>query len=270
MGLAWNFLGFSKGYNYVMGFAELLSGVLLLFRRTTTLGAIVTLGVAGNIMAINYFYDVPVKLLSTALVVMSFFLLAKDTHRLINFFFLNRPVSAANLAAPVFKKKWQNILTVILKYGLILYVLISNTLQSAEAVKTYGEKAPRPPLYGIHNIQAFIRNNDTIAPLATDTGRWDKLTVSYPGYSFIKFLNDSIKGFAFTPDTVAKKIEMFSYDDTTKKSNFIYSFPGNNILLLTGKLNNDSVTIQMKKFDLNNFRLVNRGFHWVNEYPFNR
>ncbi len=32
MGLAWNFLGFSKGYNYVMGFAELSSGVLLLFR----------------------------------------------------------------------------------------------------------------------------------------------------------------------------------------------------------------------------------------------
>jgi hypothetical protein len=270
MGLAWNFLGFSKGYNYVMGFAELLSGALLLFRRTTTLGAIVTIVVAGNIMAINYCFDVPVKLLSTALVVMSLFLLAKDINRLMNFFFLNRPVSAANIAAPVFKKKWQNILTTVLKYGLILYVLISNTLQSAAAVNMYGEKAPRPPLYGIYNVQTFVRNNDTIAPLATDTGRWGKLMVSYTGYSFVKFMNDSIKGFAFKPDTVAKKIDMFSYDDTTRKSNFVYSFPGNNVLLLTGKLNNDSVIIQMKKYDLNNFRLVSREFHWVNEYPFNR
>jgi hypothetical protein len=253
MGLAWNFLGFSKGYNYVMGFAELLSGTLLLFRRTAALGAIVTIVVAGNIMAINYCYDVPVKLLSTALVVMSFFLLAKDINRLMNFFFLNKPVSAANIAAPVFKKKWQNIVTVLLKYGLILYVLISNTLQSAEAVNMYGEKAPKPPLYGIYNVQTFIRNNDTLPPLTTDTARWSKLFVSYTGYSFIKFMNDSIKGFAFTPDTTARKIVMFDYNDATKKSNLLYSFPQEDVLLLTGKLNDDSVTIEMKKYDLKNF-----------------
>ncbi len=87
MGLAWSFLGFSQGYNYVMGGAEILSGILLLFRRTTVLGALVTVGVAGNIMAINYCYDVPVKLLSTALVIMALFLLGKDIRRLFNFFF---------------------------------------------------------------------------------------------------------------------------------------------------------------------------------------
>ena len=26
----------------------------------------------------------------------------------------------------------------------------------------------------------------------------------------------------------------------------------------------------LKRFDENRFRLVNRGFHWVNEYPYNR
>ena len=270
MGLAWNFLGFSKGYNYVMGFAELSSGILLLFRRTTTLGAIVTLVVAGNIMAINYCFDVPVKLLSTALVVMALFLLAKDIHRVVNFFFLNKPTNAANIAAPVFRKKWQNIATVILKYGLILYVAITNVLQATEAMKEYGDVAPKPPLYGIYNVEYFIRNNDTIAPLATDTTRWKKLIVSYPEYSFVQFMNDSTKGFAFKPDTIKKRIEIFSYNDTTKKSNLVYSFPQKDILLLTGKLDSNSVVIKMKKYDLKNFRLINRGFHWVNEYPYNR
>ena len=83
-------------------------------------------------------------------------------------------------------------------------------------------------------------------------------------------MNDSIKGFAFTPDTTARKIVMFDYNDATKKSNLLYSFPQEDVLLLTGKLNDDSVTIEMKKYDLKNFLLVNRGFHWVNEYPFNR
>jgi len=270
MGLAWNFLGFSKGYNYVMGFAELSSGILLLFRRTTTLGAIVTLVVAGNIMAINYCFDVPVKLLSTALVVMALFLLAKDIHRVVNFFFLNKSTNAANIAAPVFRKKWQNIATVILKYGLILYVAITNVLQATEAMKEYGDVAPKPPLYGIYNVEYFIRNNDTIAPLATDTTRWKKLIVSYPEYSFVQFMNDSTKGFAFKPDTIKKRIEIFSYNDTTKKSNLVYSFSQKNILLLTGKLDSNSVVIKMRKYDLKNFRLINRGFHWVNEYPYNR
>ena len=270
MGLAWNFLGFSRGYNYVMGLAELLSGILLLFRRTTTLGALVTLAVAGNIMAINYCFDVPVKLLSTALVVMSLFLLAKDIHRLMNFFILNRPAQAANISAPVFRKKWQNILLCVLKYALIVYVIIINIQQALSAMKQYGEAAPKPPLHGIYNIETFVRNKDTLAPLTTDTTRWDQLIVSYPGYAFIKMMNDSTRGFAFSADTVEKKIEMFSYRDTTKKSNFVYNFPQKNALRLIGKLNGDSVVIQMNKYDLNNFRLINRGFHWVNEYPFNR
>ena len=270
MGLAWNFLGFSRGYNYVMGLAELLSGSLLLFRRTTTLGALVTLAVAGNIMAINYCFDVPVKLLSTALVVMALFLLARDTHRLINFFFLNKPAQAANISAPVFRKKWQNILLTVLKYVLIFYVVVINIQQALSAMKQYGDAAPKPPLHGIYNIETFVRNRDTLAPLTTDTTRWDQLMVSYPGYAFIKMMNDSSKGFAFNTDTVAKRIEMFSYGDTSKKSNFVYSFPRKDVLLLVGKLNNDSVLIQMNRYDLNNFRLINRGFHWVNEYPFNR
>jgi hypothetical protein len=270
MGLAWNFLGFSQGYNYVMGFAEILSGVLLLFRRTTTLGAIVTLAVAGNIMAINYCYDVPVKLLSTALVVMSLFLLAKDFSRLANFFFFNRATTPASIVAPVFRKKWQNITLVILKYGLIIYVVYLNIHQALSAMKEYGDVAPRPPLYGIYTVESFIRNKDTLPALATDTVRWHKLIISYPGYAFVQRMNDSTKGYAFTPDTATKKIEMFSYQDTTKKSSFVYSFPQKDLLLLAGKLNDDSVWIQMKKFELNNFRLINRGFHWINEYPFNR
>jgi len=42
MGLAWRFLSYSAAYNYFMGFAEISGALLLLFRRTVTLGAILT------------------------------------------------------------------------------------------------------------------------------------------------------------------------------------------------------------------------------------
>jgi len=114
MGLAWTFMGYSKAYNYFTGCAELLGGILLLFRRTTTLGALIALMVSANIMAINYCFDVPVKILSTALVLMTLFLLGRDFKRLWNFFILNQVAPPANLSKPVFKKRWKNIgLTVV-------------------------------------------------------------------------------------------------------------------------------------------------------------
>ncbi|MBS1564098.1 MAG: hypothetical protein JST39_06900, partial [Bacteroidetes bacterium] len=46
--------------------------------------------------------------------------------------------------------------------------------------------------------------------------------------------------------------------------------PDKEHLVLSGVLLKDSVEVVMKRVDLNRFRLVNRGFHWVNETPFNR
>ena len=45
MGLLWTFMGYSKGYTMFTGFGELVGGLLLLVRRTRTLGALVVFGV---------------------------------------------------------------------------------------------------------------------------------------------------------------------------------------------------------------------------------
>lgn len=43
-------------------------------------------------------------------------------------------------------------------------------------------------------------------------------------------------------------------------------------LLIDGPLQGEAapVSIRMRKVDPSRFLLVNRGFHWVNEYPLNR
>ena len=85
-GLAWSFLGYSKGYNLFMGIAEVMS-VFLFFRRTLTFGLIVTLVVTLNVMAINFFYDVPLKIVTTHLVLITLFLIAPNFKSLLDFFF---------------------------------------------------------------------------------------------------------------------------------------------------------------------------------------
>lgn len=51
---------------------------------------------------------------------------------------------------------------------------------------------------------------------------------------------------------------------------FSYHIPDSTVLNLHGKLNNDTVNISLQKIDHTKFRLVSRGFNWINEYPYNR
>jgi len=270
MGLAWTYMGFSKAFNYFTGFAELITGLLLFNRKTTTLGAVIGLAVTGNIMAINYCFDVPVKIVATMLVIMCLFILIRDTHRLVNFFFKNKDAQPSNLSPHRFKAQWKNIALMIFKWVLILYVIIFNFNQAIGLEKQYGEKSPKPPLYGLYNVETFIKNRDTLKPLTTDTVRWSKFIISYVGGAQIKLMNDSMKYIAFKADIKKQTITANTYADTVNKYHLAYSTPKPDILILKGMWKKDSVNITMRKADPNSFRLISRGFHWINEFPYNR
>lgn len=270
MGLAWTFMGYSKGYNYFTGLAELTCGILLLFRKTTTLGAVIAFTVTANIMAINYCFDVPVKIIATMLVLMTLFILSRDLNRFINFFFLNRIAEPVVLTPMRFKKRWKNITLITLKYVLIIYVTFITAYSCIRGMTLYGEKAPKPPLYGIYNAETFVRNRDTIAPLITDTTRWRRLVISGKDYARVYLMNDSTRNYAFKVDTVAQKIAMYTYTDTLHKFFLSYIKPKPDLLIIKGKLLKDSLTITLRRFNEQKFRLTSRGFHWVNEHPYNQ
>lgn len=270
MGLAWNFMGYSKAFSMFTGLAEAVGGFLLLFRRTATFGSLMLMTVLSNIVMMNFCYDIPVKLFSLHLLLKAVFIMLPDARRLIYFFFLNKPVPTLNIK-PRFNKKWTRITWFSVKTLLILLSLYSTISGPVEGYKKYGEAAPKPPLYGIYNVETFIMNKDTLLPLTTDTLRWKTLIVNWPNSAGVKLMNDSLKYFSFKADTGRKNIEMYSYNDTTKKSYFTYQMlEKDSIMLLHGKWRDDAVFMRMKKYDVRNFLLVNREFNWINEYPFNR
>ncbi|NML19248.1 hypothetical protein HHL16_00115 [Pseudoflavitalea sp. G-6-1-2] len=268
MGLAWTYMGYSDTYNYFTGFAELLGGVLLLTRRTTTLGAIVCLGVMSNVFMINMGYDVPVKLLSFNTILMSIFLIWKDGKKLAAFFFQNKPTTSSDVGAPYTSRKARIILATI-KWLIVAFVLISTFYGAFTAQSMYGAKAPKPPLYGIYYTEDFTRNNETVVPLTTDTTRWKRLIIPSAKYATAQLLNDSIKRFMINIDTVAKTVEFTPPSDTLAKSRFSYKADPP-YLTMSGVVKNDTIRIRLKRFDEKQFLLMKRGFHWVNEFPYNR
>jgi hypothetical protein len=100
MGLLWAFMGASKGYTMFAGAAEILAGVLLFFRRTALLGALICGAVMTNVLALNLFYDVPVKLYSALLLATATFLILPDAQRLASLLLLNRAAPARDLSMP--------------------------------------------------------------------------------------------------------------------------------------------------------------------------
>lgn len=90
MNVVWAFMGASRPYTIFAGLGEILGASLLIWRRTATLGALVTLGVMTNIVMLNYCYDVPVKLYSTHLLAMAALIAVPDVRRLLRVFLWNR------------------------------------------------------------------------------------------------------------------------------------------------------------------------------------
>ena len=84
MNVVWSFMGASRAYTVFAGLGEVVGAILLLFRRTTILGAMVVVGVMTNVVMLNYCYDIPVKLYSSHLLMMAVYLLLPEAGRLGN------------------------------------------------------------------------------------------------------------------------------------------------------------------------------------------
>jgi uncharacterized membrane protein YphA (DoxX/SURF4 family) len=269
MGLVWTYMGQSKAFSAIVGWSEVVCGLLLFFRKTTLLGALFTLIVLGNVMAVNYCYDVPVKLFSSVLELMALFLTAPYLKRIYQIFVQHKTIQITNYYRPVFTKKWMTIVINILKLLIIADALFYGIKVSLYQVNKYGDKAPKPSLYGIYNTELIIKNNDTISPVITDTTLWRQIIIQSKNFANIKLMNDSVSSYNFRVDTIAKKVVVFPFWDTLNKINFYY-IKDSGYLTLVGKIKNDSVRLKFKRFDENKFRLISRGFHWVNEFPYMR
>ena len=267
MGLAWTFLGFSTAYGVFMGISECMGGILMLFRRTTLFGACIATTVVMNIVMINFCYDVPVKLFSSHLLMLSLLVLATEGSRFMNLFIYNRPVPPIDLT-PIFHTRK---LIIARKAGKVLFMLGVIALPIVLLVKeeVQNDDNIKPPLYGIYNVKTFIRNNDTIPPLNTDTTRWNKLIIAYTGSATTQSMIEKNKIYTFKPDTVHKTVVMYGQPDTATKYHLNYT-RADSTLCLSGKFQGDSIYVVMQRYDEKRYLLINRGFHWINEVPFNR
>jgi len=268
MHLLWTFMGASPLYTFFAGAAEVLGGVLLLIPRTTTLGALVSLADVGNVLALNLGYDVPVKIGVSNLILMSLILLWPDLRRLVNFFFLNRRVESAPDRSP-FRSPRLHRVAVALQVLFAIVLLGNDLYRSRQEVRELAEQRRATPLYGIWSVEEFSLGDQIRPPLLTDPQRWQRLIVDVHGAA-LQPMSGPLGYFTLKIDPTSKSFVLAKPEDWTWRADFTFDNPQPDRLILHGQLDGQLVTVNLHRIDQAQFLLLNRGFHWINEFSMNR
>lgn len=267
MGLLWNFMGYAAGYQIFTGVAEWVGGLLLFLRRTTSLGALVIAGVMANVVVLNLCYDVPVKLHSTHLLMMALFLLLPDVRRLADVLVFNRPVAAVDHAARLVPPSWHRRRTT-LKALFITYALLNTGILGLPARLNLDKPNPHPPLYGIHEVVGVQGNADALPASIPAITHWRYLIVDDDDYSVIKQTDGKVVWVQTAIDAAKGTLTLTRHGSKASATfTFAVTTPGHWQLQRTTATG--TLTLWMQRQDETQFELVKRGFHWINEVPYN-
>ena len=256
MGLLWTFMGASVAYTIFTGIGELTAGLLLTTRRTTLVGALLSAAVMTHVVVLNFCYDVPVKLFSSVLLFQSLFLIAPDARRLAAFLFAGLPRVAW----------WKTAVRTVLVIGFVAYSFHG----AATARRQWGDLSPRSPLRGIWNVEELTIDGVAQPPLLTNGARWRRMVFDGTRGMSIHLVSDQRNRFGIELDEAKKSFVLKKRDDPSFAAPFRYARPDPQTLIVDGTMDGRKVHAAMKLDPNKEFLLLSRGFHWINEAPFNR
>jgi uncharacterized membrane protein YphA (DoxX/SURF4 family) len=269
MGVLWYSVGASPAYEIFAGCAEMLGGILLIFPRTTTLGALVSLADLTQIFMLNMTYDIPVKLFSFHLLLMALFLLAPEFRRMMDFFFRNR-AAGPSTEGDLFRTRHANRIALAAQILLGIWVIGNNAYSGWVGWRTFGGGHPKSPLYGIWNVSELSIDGQLRSPLLTDYDRWHRAVFDVPDRVAFQRMDDTFARYGAAINGNDKTIALTKDTDKNWKAKFVFQRVGENELILDGNMDSHKIHMQLELVDLTKFVLVSRGFHWIQEYPFNR
>lgn len=265
MGLLWTFMGASRAYEMFSGLMEAVAGTLLLFRRTSTLGALFATAVMLNIVVLNFCYDVPVKLYSLHLLWMSLFLLVPDVGPLWEFFVLRRTSRLEGVSIPRFERRWSRITAVVAQIVVVISIFLTNIFSGYTTYKeTVQSASQRTPLYGMWDADSV--NSD--GARTQGDFQWRRVMVDRTGRIGVRTVDDRLLRFTMVQDQSKQTLKIRGWRND-HAGEFSYQLLDQQHLLLVGTLDHQPLRLQFHHSPPREFLLTTRGFHWISEDPYN-
>lgn len=254
MALLWSFMEYSRAYSFFGGAMELVVVVLLCFRRTATLGALLCLAVMTNVTLLNYAYGVQVKLYSTMIVLSAAVLVLYDAPRLLRLFVTNKAVAPA-AESSLLRDRLPASARRAIKIVLVTSVFVSCLIAM---VPTARGRRTSSGLDGAWVVTSFTRNGETLDSTG-NPARWRRLAVD--GFSVaIRLETDSLlrcgRVAGADPATVGFTCSR------NRKGDLRWTRTGNDIRL-EGTFDGAPVVASGHYLDPSESRLLRSKFRWI-------
>ncbi len=275
MGVVWRFMGASPAYTACAGAVECLAGLLLLWRRTSTLGGLVAVGAMTNVLLLNLCYDVPVKLYAAHLLLMGALVVAADAPRLLAVFWRHDAVAAAPALRAAWS--WRPLFVVgrIVKYALVAWLLFGEARQLADRMTRPSESL----LAGSYEVVAAEGPGaERLAALhCYDQTRWGRSTHWLMG---MDAKGENVFGGAFVVDLDAGRLSappgtqaggpQAPVAAELPSGSFTWHDGHETLELALPRAGGAVWQLRLLRRRPESFPLLQRGFRWVQEYPYNR
>lgn len=254
MGLLWRFMGFSPFYQHFAGALELGGGLLLTTRRTTTLGALVSIAALTNVVLVNFCFDVPVKLYSSLYLLTALFLAWPDVLKLLAFLLLRispvpRDESAKYLTG--WRVRW-------VRRAVFPLAAISALVHTVGEMNSDGHQTPvTTSMKGV-----YVPLSQSPATL------WSRVSLTGNFLRVDTFDHSKIAG-RYTPDEGKHLLHFKSFDQPPVESDLHWDAAGDDVHL-SGNLGGKEIDLHLRNTKPSEGLLMTRGFHWVQEFPLNR
>lgn len=178
--LYWEQLGIAPHYEVFLGFAEFIPGILMLFRKTSTIGAALAVAVIGNVAIANHAYDIGEHVPAFCLALLSLFVLWYDLRRIATLLVLKRDTVVVRYY-PSFSKKWERYGRIAIKWaGNFVFVILFGISEVYAFTHNDFYKLPRTTgltnAKGYYNVTEFRLNNRVIPYNPEDSVRWQDVT----------------------------------------------------------------------------------------------
>ena len=226
--LFWTSMGSSYSYSVITGLFEIISGILLLFRKTRNLAILLSIGVFVNVLAINVGFDISVKLFAVFLLLTSLYLAAPFARNL--WLFLSNQsfkLSTNNEKhIPEFNgAKWLKLLLIFGIFLECLYPFMKNS-------NFNDDLAERPIYHGAYEVEAIVRGSDTLSPAIANLNR---LFFHRDHYLILQDTADSFVDYSYSLNAAQTKIKLIDYNENTKVYTISYNPRTSTLLLKNSK-----------------------------------
>jgi hypothetical protein len=274
MTLLWTLLGLNPAYEMICGAIEVAAALLLFFRRTVLAGAILTCFVMGNVLLYNLFFDVPVKIYSMHLVLFAIVLVLPDWRALWAFFWRHQPAAPSALVVPPAERRALRIATRVLEIALALMILTSLPSHYQSFARTQASLRHPGGFTGQWHVDSTIATlvGQTVSgPVIASDGR--PITDFFLEPNGRVMLRDSDGVLWRAGVDIESKNHTFSlFRDGHDPLLYSFSQPDPMHLVLTPSGDTPaSGALYLTRVPLpDHYPLLDRGFHFVNEWALER